>query len=108
MEKILITELDVREIADRIRKQGVSEFRIDLVEVCNVCQYRYSCVDTIPRKYIPERNSYINTKECIFNPYINKWNHEDGYYDLKTVGVVSNEKEFSVSEEVLNRFLNES
>jgi len=50
----------------------------DKIETCKDCEFRYMCID--PR--IPERNTKNCWKcksECRYNPYIAKWEGEDGY-----------------------------
>jgi len=50
----------------------------DNIEICKDCEFRYMCID--PR--IPEKitkNSWKCKLECKYNPYIAKWEGEEGY-----------------------------
>lgn len=70
-------------------KKEVSLWEIskDKVAVCKDCEFRYMCYDQrIPRKI---RNSeyYTYDNDCNYNPYISKWEQEDGYVSLRKSGV---------------------
>lgn len=72
---------------------NISKYQID---ICKDCEFKNICVDSrIPLKR-SENNWYFNT-ECNYNPYISKWNYEDGYKNLSECGVISNEKEYSIN-----------
>ena len=54
------------------------------------------CVDNrLPHKR--KENEWYHKTECNYNPYIAKWEEEEGYKTLKECGVVSNENEFSIN-----------
>ncbi len=58
----------------------------DQISICNDCEYRYSCMDRI----LPlqrEDNSWYRSVECNYNPYICKWEGEEGYLNLAACGV---------------------
>jgi hypothetical protein len=61
----------------------------DSIEVCNVCEYRYMCID----KRVPvKRNndSWYFEEECDYNPFISKWKGEKWYKSLSESGITSN------------------
>lgn len=67
----------------------------EIVDVCEHCEFRHMCIDSrIPIKR--EKQKWYHQQECNYNPYICKWEGEEGYRTLDECGVVSNENEFSV------------
>jgi SPASM domain peptide maturase of grasp-with-spasm system len=69
----------------------------DMIDVCNVCEFRHMCVDScIPKKR--KNGAWFRSKECNYNPYISKWKHEEGYKTLKGCGVEVNERQFKIDE----------
>lgn len=53
--------------------------------VCQHCEFRYMCTDTrVPQKAAEQ---WFHHFECVYNPYISKWNNEEGYLNLKESGV---------------------
>jgi hypothetical protein len=60
------------------------------------------CVDNrvpIERK----SNEWYNSLECNYNPYIGKWEGEEGYLSLADCGVISNEKGFIIDHEKVQK-----
>ena len=56
------------------------------------------CVDNrLP--YKRKENEWFHKIECKYNPYIAKWEGEEGYQTLEECGVLSNEKGFSIDHE---------
>lgn len=53
--------------------------------VCQHCEFRYMCTDV----RIPEKGAayWFHRLECVYNPYISKWNNEEGYLTLKQSGI---------------------
>jgi len=53
--------------------------------VCQHCEFRYMCTDI----RVPEKGAeyWFHQLECVYNPYISKWNNEEGYLDLKASGI---------------------
>ena len=50
----------------------------DLIQVCKDCEFRYICTDC--RTYTKDKNDiYSQPAKCTYNPYIAKWQGEDGY-----------------------------
>ncbi|MCX2493437.1 hypothetical protein OQX63_08150 [Pedobacter sp. PF22-3] len=53
--------------------------------VCRNCEFRYMCTDVrVPEK---EAKYWFHRSECAYNPYISKWNNEEGYLTLKESGI---------------------
>jgi hypothetical protein len=78
----------------------------DSIEVCNVCEYRYMCID----KRVPvKRNndSWYFEEECDYNPFISKWKGEKWYKSLSESGITSNKDGFKINEMKLNSILSD-
>jgi SPASM domain peptide maturase of grasp-with-spasm system len=60
----------------------------DCIVICKSCEYRFNCFD--PRKIKKNiiNQNYFET-ECVYNPFIGKWQGEDGYKSLLDCGIVS-------------------
>ena len=57
-------------------------------DVCCDCEYRYMCVDNrIP--LCRGNNEWYHEIECNYNPYIGKWQNENGYKTLVECGIRS-------------------
>lgn len=70
----------------------------DIIDVCKDCELRYMCVDNrLP--YERNENEWYHKIECNYNPYIAKWEDEEGYRTLAECGVISNENGFSIDHE---------
>ena len=65
-------------------------------DVCKDCEYRHMCIDDrIP--YERSQNEWFHKIECNYNPYIGKWESEEGYQTLAQCGVISNENGFKIN-----------
>jgi len=70
----------------------------DETDVCKDCEFRHMCVDNrLPYERSP--NEWYHKIECNYNPYIAKWEGEEGYRTLAECGVISNEEGFSIDHE---------
>ncbi|MCG8412356.1 MAG: hypothetical protein MI739_13845, partial [Bacteroidales bacterium] len=52
----------------------------DQIEVCKDCEFRYICSDC--RAYTKNSNVYSQPAKCTYNPYIAKWEGEEGYVSV--------------------------
>ena len=78
----------------------------DIQDVCKDCEFRYMCVDNkIP--YQRTENEWYHKMECNYNPYIAKWEGEEGYKTLAECGVFSDENGFSIDHEKIAAINNE-
>ncbi|HLV91705.1 MAG TPA: hypothetical protein VKX34_01175, partial [Aequorivita sp.] len=57
---------------------------------------RYCCITNIKREKSISKKTMYNTTECNYNPYIAKWEGEEGYKTLSECGVISNENGFTI------------
>lgn len=70
----------------------------ELCDVCKDCEFRHMCVDSrLP--FQREDDSWYHKTECNYNPYICKWEGEEGYQTLEECGVISDEKGISIDHE---------
>ncbi|PCI97575.1 MAG: hypothetical protein COB15_07665 [Flavobacteriales bacterium] len=57
-------------------------------DVCKDCEFQNICIDDrLP--YQRKDGSWYHKKECVYNPYISKWEKEEGYLSLEEVGIFS-------------------
>lgn len=58
------------------------KIRKDDIDVCKDCEHRYICTDC--RCYIKNTNEiYSQPEKCTYNPYIAKWENEEGYIPVE-------------------------
>ena len=70
----------------------------EITDVCKDCEFRFMCIENrIPIQR--NKNEWFHKIECKYNPYIAKWEGEEGYQTLEECGVLSNEKGFSIDHE---------
>ena len=63
----------------------------EMCDVCKDCEFRHMCVDNrVPSQR--KDGSWYHQQECNYNPYISKWKGEEGYQNLRDIGVVSDKK----------------
>lgn len=56
------------------------------IDVCRDCEFRHMCVDAcVPLQR--EDDTWYRSQECNYNPYICKWEGEEGYQTLAACGV---------------------
>lgn len=71
-----------------------------LIDICKDCEFKNMCFDNrcpLQRK----DGSWYYSSECNYNPYICKWEGEDGYKTLAECGVMVNENTFQKDDEVI-------
>lgn len=70
----------------------------DQIDVCKDCEFRHMCTDC--RVYIKDpENIYSQPAKCTYNPYIAKWQGEEGYFPVEECGTYSRETGFVVNPE---------
>ena len=80
----------------------------ELIDVCKDCEYRFMCVDNRLPINRQGNNGWYHATECSYNPYIAKWNSENGYKTLSECGIYSNENYFQIDNEKLDKQLLEN
>jgi|GEM_PF-5991392 hypothetical protein len=75
-----ISKDPAKEIINRKSIQKYWLIKKDSIETCKECEHRYMCYDSrIPTQ---ENNKWYYMSDCGYNPYINKWVDEDGYWPV--------------------------
>jgi len=65
----------------------------DDIDVCKDCEFRHMCTDC--RAFIKDpENIYSQPSKCTYNPYICKWEGEEGYVPVEECGTYSRETGF--------------
>lgn len=98
----LLSNDDIKALIETETVQSLWQAKKSNIDICKICEFRLMCVD----KRIPIKRSenewYINN-ECIYNPLIAKWSHEEGYKTIEECGVVSNHEKFSIDTNIVNQ-----
>ncbi len=74
----------------------------DKIDVCKDCEFRYMCTDCLTFIKDPE-NIYSQPAKCPYNPYIAKWQGEEGYVPIEECGTYTKEKGFVVNKRKVNK-----
>lgn len=64
----------------------------DNIEICKDCEFRHMCYDS----RVPKTNGHYWYYEtfCIYNPFVCKWEGEEGYVKVEECGTYLNQKGF--------------
>ncbi len=74
----------------------------EIIGICRDCENRHMCVDSrIPIQN--ENDTWYHEMECLYNPYIAKWQGEEGYISVKECGTYSKETGFVVNKRKVNK-----
>jgi len=72
-------------LEEALNKPGFKDLwgiRKDDIDVCKDCEFRYMCTDC--RTFIKDPgNFYSQPAKCPYNPYIAKWEGEEGYITVE-------------------------
>ena len=71
------------------------------IVVCKDCEYRNICIDN--RIPIIQETHICFEVECPYNPYIAKWQGEEGYVPVEECGTYTKEKGFVVNKQKVNK-----
>lgn len=88
------------EIIDKQDFQKLWFVKKENIDICKDCEFRNICTD----KRLPiqrNQNEWYHKKECVYNPYISKWNDDEGYLTLKECGIETNFSGFQFDKESL-------
>jgi radical SAM protein with 4Fe4S-binding SPASM domain len=73
----------------------------DKIDVCKDCEFRHICTDC--RCFIKDPNNiYSQPAKCPYNPYICKWQGEEGYIPVEECGMYSKETGFVPNKQKIN------
>lgn len=83
-------------LQEAIEKPGFKDLWFihkDLIDVCKDCEFRHMCTDC--RCFIKDpENIYSQPAKCTYNPYICKWENEEGYVPVEECGSYNRETGF--------------
>ncbi|MDR2980466.1 MAG: grasp-with-spasm system SPASM domain peptide maturase [Bacteroidales bacterium] len=83
-------------LQEAIEKPGFKELWFihkDQIDVCKDCEFRHMCTDC--RCFIKDpENIYSQPAKCTYNPYICKWEGQDGYIPVEECGNYARETGF--------------
>jgi SPASM domain peptide maturase of grasp-with-spasm system len=98
----LKSNIDVIKLVESSEYRELSNIDKDKIDICKECEFRRICID---KREPLKRNSdeWYQKTECVYNPYICKWSHEDGYLNLSECGVISNNFNFLIDHERINQ-----
>jgi SPASM domain peptide maturase of grasp-with-spasm system len=86
----------IKELKNIIAKPEFQKYWLahkELCDVCKDCEFKHMCIDNrIPSQR--EDGSWYHQEECDYNPYISKWKGEEGYQNLKDLGIISDENSY--------------
>lgn len=94
----LINEQDLMDtvLSDEFQKLGL--INKDQIEICSDCEFRSICSDC--RIYTEnEGDIYSKPIKCSYNPYISKWEGENGHKTLVECGVIADENGLTLDHE---------
>ena len=70
--------------------------------ICKDCEFRNLCSDNrVP--HLNSKNVWTHSQECEYNPYISKWNDEEGYLSLHDSGITILNDDINICSEKLNK-----
>ncbi len=76
-------------------------------DTCCDCEFSPMCTDKRIPKFRSTDIKYFFDKECLYNPYIARWSHEEGFRSLVECNVTSDENGFSIDQQKLAEINNE-
>lgn len=88
-----ISETNIEEVIEKPEFQKWWHIKKDDIDVCKDCEFRHMCTDC--RAFIKDpENIYSQPAKCTYNPYICKWEGEEGYVSVEECGTYSRETGF--------------
>ncbi|MDR2836169.1 MAG: hypothetical protein LBV69_08270 [Bacteroidales bacterium] len=91
IENITIEEL--KELSFDIEFTKFWHINKDSTKICQDCEYRYMCIDDRMPIKVQNGEFFYKTK-CPYNPYICKWQGEEGYVPIEECGTSGKETGF--------------
>ncbi|MEZ5050097.1 MAG: SPASM domain-containing protein, partial [Saprospiraceae bacterium] len=90
-------------IEEILSNEKVKEFwkvTKDDVFICDNCEYRYMCFDE--GELVRINAKYKKKVECPYNPFISKWDYQEGYMNLNECGIYIQNDKLVIDENRLN------
>ena len=83
----IFSSLDIKDttLQEALEKPGFKDLwniKKDDIDVCKDCEFRHICTDC--RAFIKDENDiYSQPAKCGYNPYIAKWESQEGYITVE-------------------------
>ncbi len=88
-----ISNTNIEDVVNLPEFQKWWHIKKDEIDVCKDCEFRHMCTDC--RAFIKDpENIYSQPAKCTYNPYICKWEGEEGYVPVEECGTYSRETGF--------------
>lgn len=104
-KKVSFGQLEDSNIEQIIKSEGFQrDWNItkNSIFVCSDCEFRWMCSDC--RVFTQdESNRFSKPSKCGYNPYINKWNTEEGYLTESECGISIINNRLTIEKEKLNQ-----
>ena len=98
-----IKDYSIKEIVHLTGFKDLWNITKDQIDVCKDCEFRYICTDC--RHFIKDKNNiHSQPSKCKYNPYIGKWENEEGYVPVEECGFYSRETGFVPDHEKIRVF----
>ena len=96
-----IYESDIESIISSKKFQKLWYIHKGKIDICSSCEFRYMCIDSRIPKRIKNLKYSFDTK-CSYNPYICKWDGQEGYIPVEECGTYNRETGFVPDIEKIN------
>ena len=73
-----VQEQSLLEILESENARKIWGHRKESIEECSVCEFRYACIDCLPRTRQLTGSIYKKPRECLYDPLIGKWKKSKG------------------------------
>jgi SPASM domain peptide maturase of grasp-with-spasm system len=88
-----ISTMTLKEVVEKPEFKKLWHISKDQIDVCKDCEFRYMCTDC--RCFIKDpENIYSQPAKCTYNPYIGKWEGQEGYVVVEECGTYCKETGF--------------
>ena len=97
-----ISNTNIEDVVNLPEFQKWWHIKKDDIDVCKDCEFRHMCTDC--RAFIKDpENIYSQPAKCTYNPYICKWEGEEGYVPVEECGTYSRETGFVPDKKKIKR-----
>jgi SPASM domain peptide maturase of grasp-with-spasm system len=97
-----ISNTNIEDVVNLPEFQKWWHIKKDDIDVCKDCEFRHMCTDC--RAYIKDsENIYSQPAKCPYNPYICKWEGEEGYVPVEECGTYTRETGFVPNKRKINK-----
>jgi SPASM domain peptide maturase of grasp-with-spasm system len=97
-----LEQVDLESMVQSIQFQQDWETTKDKILICSDCEFRWNCSDC--RVFIQDQNNpFSKPSKCQYNPYISKWEWEEGYLPEQATGISILENQLVIDTEKLDQ-----